>query len=243
MESSKDGFLKQSIYHHNFFYKDVATSFAKLGPLSLVVVVEVGLFLFGVASIRSSLDQQKADDRLQSHRDIVESLNATIAGLNSVNQKELEEKHQLERVIEQRDKTVAQLTERLEKTHAEPSRTALSNNNSKPGNRPINTSTERQQTSPQVEAEQVAVPDLSGRWGSNIGVEYVITQKGSMIKWSVIPGRIRYETGFGEINGSNIATQWSGTNGSGAATGVISSLKNRGVRIDGSNGVTFYRID
>jgi hypothetical protein len=79
--------------------------------------------------------------------------------------------------------------------------------------------------------------NISGVWGSNIGAQYRITQSGNSFRWVVVQGT-QTETGNGTVNGYNVSASWSGTNGSGSASGVIAeSLKT----IEWSNGAVFMR--
>jgi hypothetical protein len=79
--------------------------------------------------------------------------------------------------------------------------------------------------------------NISGLWGSNIGAQYRITQSGDSFQWVVVQGT-QTETGNGTVNGHNVSASWSGTNGSGSASGVIAGSLNT---IEWSNGAIFMR--
>jgi hypothetical protein len=84
-----------------------------------------------------------------------------------------------------------------------------------------------------------AAIDINGVWGSNIGSDYQITQTGNTFRWVVVHGAQR-ETATGTMDGSNVSASWSGTNGSGSASGVIvvvGGLK----KIEWSNGAVFLK--
>jgi hypothetical protein len=84
-----------------------------------------------------------------------------------------------------------------------------------------------------------AANDINGVWGSNIGSDYQITQTGNTFRWVVVRGAQR-ETATGTMDGSNVSASWSGTNGSGSASGVIvvvGGLK----KIEWSNGAVFMK--
>jgi hypothetical protein len=79
--------------------------------------------------------------------------------------------------------------------------------------------------------------NISGTWGSNIGTVYRITQSGNSFRWVVVQGT-QTETGNGTLASQNVSASWSGTNGSGSASGVIGG---GGQTIEWSNGVIFMR--
>ncbi len=81
--------------------------------------------------------------------------------------------------------------------------------------------------------------DISGSWGSNIGVDYNITQTGKSFRWVVTRG-IPGETANGRINGDRVSATWSGPNSHGSASGVVKG-RGRPTRIEWSNGVVFLR--
>ena len=81
--------------------------------------------------------------------------------------------------------------------------------------------------------------DINGAWGSNIGVDYQITQTGNSFRWVVergIPG----ETGNGSIDGNKVRASWSGPKGSGSASGVVVVVGGP-TKIEWSNGVIFLK--
>lgn len=79
--------------------------------------------------------------------------------------------------------------------------------------------------------------NISGLWGSNVGASYRITQSGNSFRWVVVQGT-QTETGNGSVNGNNVSASWSGTNGSGSASGVITgNLKT----IEWNNGAIFMK--
>jgi hypothetical protein len=86
-------------------------------------------------------------------------------------------------------------------------------------------------------AARPPVVDINGAWGSNIGVNYQITQTGNSFRW--VCG-IRGETGNGTIEGNKVSASWSGPSGSGSASGVV-VVVGRPTRIEWSNGVIFLR--
>ena len=94
----------------------------------------------------------------------------------------------------------------------------------------------------EANAQQVdasALPDISGTWKFNADWVYIIKQTGSNFTWSMAKFR---ENGEGELVGSGISAKWSGTNGSGSASGNVTvDAAGRATRIKWSNGVVFTR--
>jgi len=82
---------------------------------------------------------------------------------------------------------------------------------------------------------------IEGMWNSSIGFQYNITQNGNAFTWSVT--KPISEQGKGTISDNNLNASWSGTNGSGNATGRITGKDstNRATRIEWNNGVAFFR--
>jgi hypothetical protein len=100
--------------------------------------------------------------------------------------------------------------------------------------------TERPRAAPRAKRpapENTNGVNISGLWGSNVGAQYRITQSGNSFRWVVVQGT-QTETGNGTVNDHNVSASWSGTNGSGSASGVIDgSLKT----IEWNNGAIFMR--
>jgi len=82
---------------------------------------------------------------------------------------------------------------------------------------------------------------IEGVWDSSIGFKYNITQSGNNFIWTVAAPIS--EQGKGTLSDKSIKASWSGTNGSGSASGRITSIdsSNRAKRIEWGNGVVFYR--
>jgi hypothetical protein len=96
-----------------------------------------------------------------------------------------------------------------------------------------------QQQSVQQPATRSPSVDINGAWGSNIGVDYQITQTGNSFRWIVVRG-IQGETGNGSIDGNKVRASWSGPRSSGSAAGVV-VVAGRSTRIEWSNGVVFLK--
>lgn len=96
---------------------------------------------------------------------------------------------------------------------------------------------------PPENATATVVGSLEGRWGSNIGVEYLITQSGHDFIWDVVPGKISMEKGRGKIVGSSVSASWSGSNGADTASGEAVIVDGQVTMIRWSNGVVFHRIE
>ena len=81
--------------------------------------------------------------------------------------------------------------------------------------------------------------DLSGRWGSNIGLTYTITQSGTQWTWTDNNG----VTGTITPAASGLTTNWTDATGPHSATGVIteSDATGRPRKIEWNNGVVFLR--
>lgn len=95
-------------------------------------------------------------------------------------------------------------------------------------------------TQPQPPKRAADVADISGTWRYSTDWVYSITQTGSTFTWSM--GKFN-EKGEGTISGSVISASWSGTNGSGSATGTVTRVDEAGraTRIEWNNGVVFTR--
>ena len=83
--------------------------------------------------------------------------------------------------------------------------------------------------------------DLSGTWGSNIGVTYTITQSGTQITW-VDVGGVR---GTIVATPTGLSTTWSDATGQHSATGTVVERDGGGrpTKIAWSNGVVMQRAD
>ena len=79
--------------------------------------------------------------------------------------------------------------------------------------------------SPQAPASgQIAamkLPDISGEWGSSIGLTYEIKQAGDRFEWTV---RSSDELGRGQLKGSDVSASWVGRQGRGSAQGKITVM-------------------
>ena len=98
---------------------------------------------------------------------------------------------------------------------------------------------QQQSVQPAPRPPHVDIPhvDINGAWGSNIGVDYQITQTGNSFRWVCgIPG----ETGNGSIDGNKVRASWSGPRSSGSASGVV-VVVGRPTKIEWSNGVIFLK--
>jgi type VI protein secretion system component Hcp len=86
---------------------------------------------------------------------------------------------------------------------------------------------------------QAPQTDLSGAWGSNIGLTYTITQSGSQITWTDSTSVV----GTIVSTASGLSTTWSDASGQHSATGTILERDNAGrpTKIAWSNGVVFQR--
>jgi type VI protein secretion system component Hcp len=86
---------------------------------------------------------------------------------------------------------------------------------------------------------QAPPDDLSGAWGSNIGLTYTITQSGSQITWTDSSG-VR---GTIVATPNGLSTTWSDAGGQHSATGTIVERDGAGspAKIAWSNGVVFQR--
>jgi type VI protein secretion system component Hcp len=86
---------------------------------------------------------------------------------------------------------------------------------------------------------QVPQDDLSGAWGSNIGLSYAITQNGNQVAWTDSAG----VKGTIVSTATGLSTTWSDAGGQHSATGTIVERDNAGrpAKIAWSNGVVFQR--
>jgi hypothetical protein len=84
------------------------------------------------------------------------------------------------------------------------------------------------------------LPDIGGKWQSNIGLTYQITQDKHDLEWEVPEVR---ERGSGRLDGNSISATWKGELGSGSATGVVVDTEPSGktTLIQWNNGVVFFR--
>ena len=84
------------------------------------------------------------------------------------------------------------------------------------------------------------VRDISGKWSSNIGVDYEITQSGNQFTW--FAAKIN-QKGSGTLSQSGISASWTDPGGSGSAKGNITEVDSSGAatRIEWDNGVVFFR--
>jgi hypothetical protein len=86
----------------------------------------------------------------------------------------------------------------------------------------------------------IKVPDVSGQWGSNIGLIYNIAQTDDRFEWTVKGSN---ELGKGTMKGTELSVSWSGQQGSGSAQGKITKMdgSGRATQIDWHNGARFNR--
>ena len=86
----------------------------------------------------------------------------------------------------------------------------------------------------------IPLPDISGKWNSNIGIIYNITQQADHFSWTVTNIS---ERGEGVVKGDALTASWKGSQGSGSSQGKITATdaKGRATKIDWNNGVRFYR--
>jgi hypothetical protein len=98
----------------------------------------------------------------------------------------------------------------------------------------------RMQISGKGEA-RAALPDISGRWNSNIGLVYEISQQGGDFRWSVAS---LGQSATGTLSGASIAASWSDKNGKGSGRGTVTAkdAAGRATRIEWENGVVFTRF-
>jgi hypothetical protein len=85
------------------------------------------------------------------------------------------------------------------------------------------------------------VPNISGRWRSNIRAVYDIKQNGTAFTWTKLGTQ---EIGQGTIEGTTIRASWrTGNRPPGSSNGAIVEVDNAGVaqRIRWENGVVFFR--
>jgi hypothetical protein len=82
--------------------------------------------------------------------------------------------------------------------------------------------------------------DISGRWQSNIGLIYDISQSDTKFKWVVIKAT---EQGAGDIDGKNIKAFWTDGRSTFSGQGKIVAVdaQNKATRIEWDNGVVFFR--
>jgi len=101
-------------------------------------------------------------------------------------------------------------------------------------------------TEPAVQASMsgqlkvMKVPDVSGQWGSSIGLVYEIAQTDDRFEWTV---KSSNELGKGTLKGTELSVSWSGQQGSGSAQGKITKMDGNGraMQINWDNGVRFNR--
>ncbi|MBN2224543.1 MAG: PQQ-like beta-propeller repeat protein [Deltaproteobacteria bacterium] len=85
-------------------------------------------------------------------------------------------------------------------------------------------------------ADALAAPNISGRWQTDSGRTYTITQIGNMFTWRMPDTG---QTGVGNIDGDTATAVWP----FGSAEGRITTdAADRGIRIDWNNGVVFTRV-
>lgn len=86
-----------------------------------------------------------------------------------------------------------------------------------------------------------SVVQLAGRWRSNAGAVYDITQSGGTFRWVVVRGRGQgQQVGAGTMKGSAIEASWTAPF-AGASTGVVTAASGRAIRMKWRNGVVFIR--
>jgi len=96
------------------------------------------------------------------------------------------------------------------------------------------------QASTSGQLKVMKVPDVSGQWGSSIGLVYEIAQTDDRFEWTVKGSN---ELGKGTLKGTELSVSWSGQQGSGSAQGKITKIDGSGkaMQIDWNNGVRFNR--
>jgi hypothetical protein len=86
-----------------------------------------------------------------------------------------------------------------------------------------------------------SVPQLAGRWSSNAGTVYDITQSGETFTWVVVQGRGQnQQIGAGTIKDTTIEASWSAPF-AGATSGTITTDNGKAMRIQWKNGTVFIR--
>jgi hypothetical protein len=87
----------------------------------------------------------------------------------------------------------------------------------------------------------VSLPDLSGKWKSNLGFSYSVVQKGKEFSWS--SSDAHYQNGIGSVAGTKLNVSWTGLSGSGLLEGVILDMLPNGkaMLVQWNNGVVFFR--
>ncbi len=83
--------------------------------------------------------------------------------------------------------------------------------------------------------EVLAAPNISGRWESDRGETYTISQIGGMFTWRMVGTG---QTGFGSIDGYTATAVWPFGSAEGS---IVVDASDRGIRIDWNNGVVFTR--
>lgn len=96
------------------------------------------------------------------------------------------------------------------------------------------------QASTSGQLKVMKVPDVSGQWGSSIGLVYEIAQTDDRFEWTV---KSSNELGKGTLKGTELSVSWSGQQGSGSAQGKITKMdgSGRAMQINWDNGVRFNR--
>ena len=85
-----------------------------------------------------------------------------------------------------------------------------------------------------------AAVNVAGTWQSGAGAVYEFQQKGATFTWT---SAALGQQGSGAVNGKAVTTQWTGSGGSGSATGQITQINSAGLAscIEWNNGVSFIR--
>lgn len=91
-------------------------------------------------------------------------------------------------------------------------------------------------------SKKYEIINLSGVWGSNIGVEYRFNQDGKLFYWDVIGGQIKTEKGTGHfVNSNDIVASWFGTSGGNSGTAKVLIEPSGMVKIVWAHGVVMWR--
>ena len=114
-------------------------------------------------------------------------------------------------------------------------RTASSETQVRPGQTPMGQTAREARE----DALRLRVPDISGRWQSNILSVYDISQDGAGFTWRKLGST---EVGRGTVDGTSISASWTGGRAASSTTGTIEvDAEGRARRIVWKNGVVFFR--